>query len=134
MKFLKKKEKNLDLQKDPKLHWALKNRSFFPVNLQTADRFALLRVPGLGIQSVDKVLKIRRYKKIRLKDLEYLRISLKKVKYFVQVADYNPDIFKIDQIDLESRILNPSKQLNLFDSNSLLIRKDFSISAAWGEL
>ena len=38
----------LDLDIDPKLAWALKNRHRFPVDVNTADREMLLRVPGLG--------------------------------------------------------------------------------------
>jgi putative DNA modification/repair radical SAM protein len=38
----------LDLDVDPKLAWALRHRERFPVDVNTADRSALLRVPGLG--------------------------------------------------------------------------------------
>src|ERR1700761_7355204 len=47
---------NLDLRLDPKLAWALRNRSWFPVDLNKAPRHRLLRVPGLGVRNVDRIL------------------------------------------------------------------------------
>jgi len=44
----------LDLAVDPKLAWALQNRATFPVDVNRAEREALLRVPGLGVKSVDR--------------------------------------------------------------------------------
>ena len=52
----------LDLDIDPKLAWALKNRDRFPVDVNTADREMLLRVPGLGARAVDKILAARRHR------------------------------------------------------------------------
>jgi putative DNA modification/repair radical SAM protein len=42
---------NLDLEIDPKLAWALRHPEFFPVNIQSADYEAILRVPGIGVKS-----------------------------------------------------------------------------------
>ena len=47
------KDGMLDLEVDPKLAWALGNRHLFPVDVNTADRELLLRVPGLGKKAVD---------------------------------------------------------------------------------
>ncbi len=46
----------LALDMDPKLAWALAHRERFPVNLNTAPRELLLRVPGFGVQTVDRLL------------------------------------------------------------------------------
>lgn len=51
---------NLPLGRDPKLTWALQNPARFPVEISTAEREALLRVPGLGPGSVEKLLALRR--------------------------------------------------------------------------
>ncbi|MDA8431719.1 MAG: radical SAM protein, partial [Nitrospiraceae bacterium] len=56
---------NLSLDKDPKQVWADSHTSFYPVRINTADREALLRVPGIGPETVKKVLKARRESKIR---------------------------------------------------------------------
>lgn len=62
-------DRNLSLEKDPKQLWAEQHPEFFPVRLNTAEREALLRVPGLGPQSVNRILKMRRCGRInRLED------------------------------------------------------------------
>ena len=59
----------LDLAIDPKLAWALRNRERFPVDVNRADRELLLRVPGLGVKSVNRILASRRQRTLRLDDL-----------------------------------------------------------------
>ena len=54
------KEGNLKLDKDPKEAWADSHPEFFPMRLGTADREALLRVPGLGPETVRRILMVRR--------------------------------------------------------------------------
>ncbi len=105
---------NLDLDLDPKLAWALRNRQEFPINLQTAPRETLLRVPGLGVRNADRILGIRRFTRIRLTDLVRLRISLKKVQPFVITADHNPSAYLLDSDRLRARFLPPPLQLELF--------------------
>ncbi len=51
---------NLPLRRDPKLEWALAHADSFPVEITTADRRTLLRVPGLGPKTVDSILQLRR--------------------------------------------------------------------------
>ena len=80
----------LSLDTDPKLAWALANRAQFPVNLNTAPREMLLRIPGLGVQSVQRILQSRRVRHIRLGDLQRLHVPLKKVMPFVLLPDHQP--------------------------------------------
>ncbi len=105
---------NLDLDLDPKLSWALRNRHDFPVDVQTASRENLLRVPGLGVRNVDRILHIRRFGKIRLADLVRLRVSLKKVQPFLITADHNPSSLLLDSDRLRARFLPKPQQLDLF--------------------
>jgi len=49
----------LSLQHDPKLAWALAHPGHFPLDVDRAPREALLRVPGLGVGSVEKLLAAR---------------------------------------------------------------------------
>jgi putative DNA modification/repair radical SAM protein len=73
----------LALEIDPKLAWALRHRERFPVDLNTAPREALLRVPGLGKKAVERILAARRHTRLRLPDLARLRVPLAKVAPFV---------------------------------------------------
>jgi putative DNA modification/repair radical SAM protein len=110
---------NLDLELDPKLAWALRNRQDFPVNLQTANRETLLRVPGLGVRNVDRILKIRRFTQIRLTDLARLRVPLAKVRCFVITADHNPSAYLLDSDTLRARFLPKPQQLELFSADGM---------------
>jgi putative DNA modification/repair radical SAM protein len=105
---------NLDLDLDPKLSWALRNRQDFPVNVQTASREILLRVPGLGVRNVERLINIRRFTQIRLADLLQLRVSLAKVQPFLITADHNPSALLLDSDRLRARFLPKPAQLELF--------------------
>lgn len=105
----------LDLNRDPKLAWALRNRQWFPVDLNTAERHVLLKVPGLGVRSVDRILAIRRYHPLSWHDLIKLRIPVNKIKPFVSVSDYRPHATLLERENLKT-LIQPAKQLNLFGS------------------
>ncbi|MEJ7663072.1 MAG: hypothetical protein WKG07_27790 [Hymenobacter sp.] len=47
---------HLDLEIDPKLAWALRNRHVFPVDVNTADCEMMLRVPGVGARSAKRIV------------------------------------------------------------------------------
>ena len=81
---------DLPLDIDPKLAWALKNRDFFPVDVNRAPREALLRIPGLGVRAVDKILAARHFRQLRLADLGRLTRSLAKLRPFLIAADWRP--------------------------------------------
>ncbi|MBT3379479.1 MAG: radical SAM protein [Lentisphaerae bacterium] len=52
---------NLSTECDPKEMWARLHPAFFPVRLFSAEREALLRVPGLGPVTVGRILAARRH-------------------------------------------------------------------------
>ena len=110
---------NLDLDLDPKLSWALRNRHEFPVDVQTAPRAALLRVPGLGVRNVDRIVQIRRFTRIRSADLVRLRVSLSKVQPFLITADHNPSAYLLDSDRLRARFLPKPLQLELFAADEV---------------
>ena len=80
----------LDLNIDPKLAWARRHPEFFPVDVNTAAREVLLRVPGLGYGNVDRILRIRRYHQLGLEDLRKLHVRLKDAVNYLIAADYLP--------------------------------------------
>ncbi|MBB5350403.1 putative DNA modification/repair radical SAM protein [Haloferula luteola] len=105
---------NLDLHLDPKLAWALRHREQFPLDLRTATREQLLRIPGLGPRNVDRLLAIRRHAPIRLIDLARLRVSLDKVRPFLITADHRPPAAELDSDRLLARFAPKPEQLELF--------------------
>ena len=110
---------NLDLSIDPKLAWALRNRASFPVDLNRAGRGQLLRIPGLGVRTVERILSIRRFHRIRLDDLIKLRVPFKRVRPFVLCDDHKPDALTIDAANLRERVAPVQRQLNLFETQAV---------------
>ena len=96
----------LSLEHDPKLAWALAHRERFPVNLNTAPREMLLRVPGLGVKSVDKLLAARRFRMLRRDDLERLKVPLGKILPFVECVGWQPGR-SLDDPRLSAKLVQP---------------------------
>lgn len=102
----------LDLDIDPKLAWALRHREHFPVDINRAPRHLLLRIPGLGAKTVDRLIKTRRMTAVRLSDLTKLTNTVKKAMPFIQTADYQPGGL-LDTANLRARFAPPPEQLAL---------------------
>lgn len=106
----------LDLKLDPKTAWALRSREFFPVDVNQAPREQLLRIPGFGVKTVDKILKIRPQRKLTLADLARLKVSMDKARYFIITADSNPGLKYLDSQQLQVKVSQPKlEQRSLFD-------------------
>jgi len=104
---------DLDLTIDPKLAWALRHREDFPVDVNTAAREQLLRVPGLGTRSVDRMIAARKLTRLSLADVKRLARNLEKLKPFITASDWSPGALT-DRIDLRDRFAPPPEQLSLF--------------------
>ena len=104
---------NLPLDMDPKLAWALKHRSLFPLDVNHAPREQLLRVPGLGVRAVDRILAARRHRRLRLDDVGRLTVSIVKIRPFLIAADWRP-VAQADAIDPWRRAVPEPSQLELF--------------------
>lgn len=104
----------LDLDIDPKLAWALRHPECFPVNLNTAPREMLLRVPGLGTRNVDRILIARRHGRLRLEDIARLRAPLQKLLPFVQLPDHHPRKRLDDPATLRAQLAPKPRQRDLF--------------------
>ncbi len=113
----------LDERFDPKLAWALRNLHHFPVEINRADKEQLLRIPGLGVRSVFKILRARRQKSLNFETLKSMKISLKRAQFFITAQGKTYRQFSYESI--ESRLLAlPQERLHyqptLFDHFSSL--------------
>ena len=78
------KNENLSLTIDPKEAWAQRHPEVFPMNINRASRFALLRVPGLGPVTVKRILEQRKSARIRhIEDVGKVGVRLKKAKQYL---------------------------------------------------
>jgi len=103
----------LPLDIDPKLAWALRHRGIFPVDVNRAPREMLLRVPGLGVKAVNRILSSRRHRRLRLDDVARLTTSIKKLRPFLIASDWRP-VQLADQADLRGQMVAAPAQLDLF--------------------
>ncbi|SEQ11277.1 putative DNA modification/repair radical SAM protein [Devosia sp. YR412] len=103
----------LDLSIDPKLAWALKSRQRFPVDVNRADKEMLLRVPGLGTRSVERIISTRRHHRLRLSDVATIAGTIDKVRPFIEAADWTPGGLT-DDSKLRARLTPQPEQLSLF--------------------
>ncbi len=75
---------NLSLACDPKEAWAKRHPERFPVDVNTASKFELLKVPGLGPVTVDRVLQQRRQGRLRgIEDVGKFGVRLAKANQYL---------------------------------------------------
>ncbi len=98
---------------DPKLAWALEHREHFPIDVNCADRETLLRVPGLGIRAVDRIIAARRLGKLRLDNILRLSGALARARPFIVTVDWRPTAL-LDDAHLRRRLAPQPVQLALF--------------------
>lgn len=79
----------LDLEVDPKLSWALRHLDQFPVNIQTADYQMILRIPGIGVKSAQKIVSARRFQVLTIDHLKQLGAAVNRAKYFIDFTAGN---------------------------------------------
>ena len=127
--LLSEKRPNFNLLLDPKCDWAVRHLENFPVEVMTADYYALLRVPGLGVTSARRICRARRYGRLQFDDLKKMGVVLKRAMYFItcQGKVYMP--FKMQESFITTNLLglkeglpenmvrteDAFRQLNLFD-------------------
>ena len=85
---------DLDLRMDPKLAWALRHPERWPVDINTAPREALLRVPGFGRQTVKRILSARRNTSLGVHELRRIGARLNVAKPFILTRDSRPSPFE----------------------------------------
>ncbi len=105
-------EPNLSLEMDPKLAWALRHREFFPIDVNAASKEALLRVPGLGMRAIDRILCIRKYQYLTAHDLVKLHIPMERARPFLLAGGLHAPL--LDDARLPQMFQRSPQQLRLF--------------------
>ncbi|PIE82603.1 MAG: putative DNA modification/repair radical SAM protein [Cardiobacteriales bacterium] len=103
--ILSPKQHFLDLDIDPKLAWALRHRGLFPVDLQFAPLSMILRVPGIGHQSAQKIIHARRHQRLTLEHLRKMGAAVNRAQYFVCFRGSGSQAHHLDDEHLKKRLL-----------------------------
>lgn len=111
----------LDADIDPKLAWALRNLQLFPVDVNMADLWLLKRIPGIGVQSAEKIYAARKFQSLKEEQLIRLGVAYNRAKYFItHTNSSNKDLtaMQIKQLIMKQSVSkyqpNFSPQLKLF--------------------
>lgn len=68
---------------DPKCDWALSHLEQFPVEINTADFNTLLRVPGIGTKSAQRIVAARKTGSLDYQALKAIGVVMKRAIYFI---------------------------------------------------
>lgn len=81
--LLTEQRPNFNTAIDPKADWAVRHLEQFPVEINRADYYMLLRVPGVGVKSAGRIVAARRFGNLTFADLKKIGVVLKRALYFI---------------------------------------------------
>ena len=125
--LLSEKNPNFNVLIDPKCNWALEHLEIYPVEVNRADYYTLLRVPGIGYKSASRIVKARRLGVLDFNDLQKMGVVLKRALYFITCSGKMMYPTKLEQDYILRNLLSVGdkvpisvremgyKQLSLFD-------------------
>ena len=116
----------LSLTVDPKLAWALRHPGQFPIDINRAPRELLLRVPGFGRRTVDRIVAVRAWHRVRVLDLVRLRVPVSRALPFIVAADHASHAIERAARALQARLapaVTRAAQLELFPMRPAAARR-----------
>ncbi len=133
---------NFNHMLDPKCDWALHHIDKFPIEINSADYFTLLRIPGIGVISAKKIIRARREFLLDFEALKKLGVTLKRAQYFITCkGKYYDKVYKFNENFIERNLIYQERstlplpqfqQLSIFDN--LLPTKEDKIKCLTGSL
>jgi putative DNA modification/repair radical SAM protein len=120
--LLDQDNQNFDMDLDPKCDWAIRHFDFFPVEINKASYNEILRVPGIGVKSAKKIIKMRKFGKIDFLGLKKLGVVLKRAKYFITCNGRYSEGLYIYPENLRNRLIQKKPadmQIKIFQESGL---------------
>ncbi|MCI8858198.1 MAG: putative DNA modification/repair radical SAM protein [Lachnospiraceae bacterium] len=96
---------------DPKCDWALRHLEYFPVEINRASYQTLLRVPGIGYKSAERIVKARRRNTLNFDDLKKIGVVLKRALYFITCAGKMMYHTKLDENYICENLMRDKTQI-----------------------
>lgn len=109
--LLSEAQPNFNVLLDPKCNWALKHLEHFPIEVNRADYYTLLRVPGIGNKSASRIVKARRMGVLDFTDLKKMGVVLKRALYFLTCKGKMLYQTKIEEDYIMRNLLNIKEKL-----------------------
>ena len=130
--LLSEEKPNFNLFLDPKCDWALRHLEGFPVEVNKASYEVLLRIPGVGVKSAQRIVSARRQGNLSFEDLKKIGVVLKRARYFITCKGRMAEGMRLDQDYITSALVGDERravwdiehkdsyrQLSLFDDMHL---------------
>ena len=99
-------------QIDPKCDWAVRHLEAFPVEVKTAPYDVLLRVPGIGPKSAQRIVNSRRYGALSFESLKRMGVVLKRAHYFITCNGRMMFKTRIEEDYITSRLADSESKEN----------------------
>ncbi|SHO52618.1 putative DNA modification/repair radical SAM protein [Anaerocolumna xylanovorans DSM 12503] len=124
--LLSENRPNFNILMDPKCNWAIGHLEQFPIEVNKADYYTLLRVPGIGVKSAQRIVKARKTAILSFEDLKKMGIVLKRAIYFITCNGRMMYPVKIEENYITSMLLRVKEKLP-FDMEAASAYKQLSL-------
>ena len=132
--ILDEKNPNFNPFLDPKCNWAVHHMELFPVEVNAAPYEMLLRVPGIGVRSANRIIAARRTGSLDFDALKRIGVVLKRAQYFILCRGKQADAARLKSDNMIRAVLSDKaakmlgypqgEQLSLFSDPNLLTKED----------
>ena len=120
--LLSEDKPNFNILLDPKADWALRHIEQFPVEINRADYQTILRVPGIGVKSAQRIVRARKNGSLSFEDLKKIGVTLKRALYFITCNGRMMYPTKLEE-DYITRNLISNKEKLPFDRDGMTYRQ-----------
>lgn len=120
--LLSEQKPNFNILLDPKADWALRHLELFPVEINRADYQMILRVPGIGVKSAQRIVRARRNGNLTFEDLKKIGVTLKRALYFITCSGKMMYPTKIEEDYITRNLISSEKKLP-FDKDGITYRQ-----------
>ena len=120
--LLSEQKPNFNILLDPKADWALRHLEQFPVEINRADYQTILRVPGIGVKSAQRIVRARKNGNLSFEDLKKIGVTLKRALYFITCNGRMMYPTKLEE-DYITRNLISNKEKLPFDRDGMTYRQ-----------
>jgi putative DNA modification/repair radical SAM protein len=111
--ILSENNQNFDRDLDPKTNWALLNIHKFPIEINKAGFYTLVRVPGIGPTGAQKIIRSRKMGVLNFEDLKKLRITVKRAKYFITCNGKYYGGIDIDSVKIRDNLIKQEQDMQI---------------------
>lgn len=120
--LLDEKHPYFNVMLDPKEDWAVRHLEYFPVEINRAPMEELLRVPGVGVKSAQRIVAARRSASLDFQDLKKIGVVLKRALYFITCSGRLMYPVKLEEDYIVRNLTNPRDRV-LFGSDGMSYRQ-----------